>query len=58
MDRTDLVQDRDQQRAFVKTLMNFGTRYAVEKLSSCTTGGFQNEAQLQGLSSLALFAEV
>jgi hypothetical protein len=49
MDWIDLVQDRDQGRALVNTVMNLRVPYNVRKfLSSCTTGGFSIRAQVHG----------
>jgi hypothetical protein len=47
MDLIDLVQDRDQWRALVNTVMNLRIPQNAGKfLSSCTIGGFSKRAQL------------
>jgi hypothetical protein len=51
MDWIDLVQDRDQCRALVKTAMNHRDPYNFGKfLSSYTTSGFLRRAQLHEVS--------
>jgi hypothetical protein len=47
MDWIDLVQDRDQRRALVNTVMKLPVPLNVEKFySSCTTDGLTRRAQL------------
>jgi hypothetical protein len=51
MDGIDLAQDRDQWRAFIKTVMNLQVPQGVGNLlSSCTTGSFSRRDQLRGVS--------
>jgi hypothetical protein len=45
IDSIDLVQDKDQSRAFVNTAMNLGGSINIALfLNSCTTGGFPRRA--------------
>jgi hypothetical protein len=51
MDWIYMVQDRDQCRALVNTVMKFRISYNFGKfLSSYTTGGFSRWAHLHGVS--------
>jgi hypothetical protein len=51
VDWIDVAQDRDQWRAFVRTVMNLRVlKNAGKFLSSCTTGGFSRRAQLHEVS--------
>jgi hypothetical protein len=51
MDWIDLIQDRDQCRALVNTVMNLRVPENVGKiLNGCATGGFSRRAQLLGVS--------
>jgi hypothetical protein len=46
MEWINLAQNRDQWRAFVKTVMNLRVpQISVNFLSGCTTGGFSRRAQ-------------
>jgi hypothetical protein len=59
MDWICLVQDWDQWRALVNTVMNLRVPYNVGKfLISCTTGGFSRRAQLHEVSIPPSSAEV
>jgi hypothetical protein len=50
MDWIDLVQDRNQWRALVNTVMNLLVAYNFGKfLSSCTIGGFSRRAYFHGV---------
>jgi hypothetical protein len=51
MDWTGLVEDTDQWRTLLNTVMNFRVPQNVGKfLSGCTSGGFSRRAQLHGVS--------
>jgi hypothetical protein len=55
MDWIDLVQDREQRRTLVNTVMNLRVPENVRNfLSSCTTGCFSRRAQLHGVSDIVL----
>jgi hypothetical protein len=51
MDWIDLAQDRDQQQALLKKVMNLWVPYGIWIfLSSVATGSFSRRAQLCGVS--------
>jgi hypothetical protein len=51
MDWIDLVQDREQGKALVNTIMNLRVPPNFGKcLSSCPIGGFSRRAELHGFS--------
>jgi hypothetical protein len=54
MDWIDVVQDRDQLRTLVNSVMNLHVQYNFAKyVSSCTTGGFSRRAQINEVSMIA-----
>jgi hypothetical protein len=51
MDWIDVIQDRDQWKALVDSVMNLRVSESVWKfLSSCTTGSFSRRAHLHEVS--------